>query len=1141
MIRILYTLLFFWLSFPLIAQQTKVSILNDGLIYKLAITETGIYQLNADYLSNLGIDLNAIDPRNISIYGNGGGMLPDAVSDERVDDLAENAIRVIGEDDGRFDAGDAVLFYAEAANEMYYDAEKNLFRLKKNVYDNQNFYFLKIQNTPGKRIAQQANLSNTDYSTSSFDALLHLEEEKVNLLDAFVNTQGSGRNWYGDQFKNISSYSYQFNFPNIITGDSVKIMATLAARNQTNSHFSIETDAGSFQSNLITNASGSFNNPTERTYAYIGTLDGSFMANSDNIKLDVVYNGTEAWLDFITINARRELRLGTEQLQFRDARAQAYNSITYDIQNLSADAQIWDVSNPLNPKLQEINGSQFGASANATEFIAFTTSQTFTPASARAIGNQNLHAIEDADMIILFHERFTEAVAQLQEHRRIFSRLKVDTVRIDLLYNEFSSGRQDPTAIRDFAQMLYERNPNFKYLLLLGDGSFDYRNINNIPSEQNSNFIPVFETDNSLSPIKAYPSDDYYGLLDEGESGDLNGDLDIAIGRIPVKTAQEAMQMIEKIIRYETSPASLGDWRNRLVFIADDEDGNLHFRQTDGIAEEQNNLQNNYNQDKIYFDAFPQESTSGGEGFPLATEALNQAMFKGAIAVNYLGHGGSKGWAQERVLDRDRGDISGWSNFNRLPVFITATCSFTGYDDPNQVTAGEEVLLNPKGGGIALFTTVRAVFSSSNEALVKSVFDTMLYKVDGKRPTLGSIMQIAKNATSTSGGGVENNRKFTLIGDPAVQLALPKYNIVTTSINNRDVRQAGFDTLRALQRIVIEGEIQDERGQVFTAFNGELSPTIFDKEVKYFTLGQDESSRVDSFRLQNNTLFKGRASVEQGRFRFSFVMPKDINFSFGKGRISYYAKDTTQMTDASGIYDRVVIGGTADVLADDIGPEVDVFMNTEEFVFGSITSENPTLFVKLSDDNGINVAGNSIGHDLEAILDDDTQNTYLLNEFYESELNDYTKGVVRFPLANLEPGLHSIRVRAWDIANNSAEGYTEFVVAESAEIALRRILNYPNPFFDRTCFQFEHNLAGQELDIAIQIFTISGRLVKTLEKRIFAEGFIVAANDCIEWDGTDDYGSPLAKGIYLYNVQLKSNIDVTKTAKSGFQKIVLLK
>jgi len=1128
--------------------NTYTSALSDGEIYKIAVTENGIYKLDANFLADeLGIDLSGVDPRTIKIYGNGGGMLPELAGAERIDDLEENTIQVVGEDDGNFDAEDYVLFYGQGSSEWKYDPESGTFAAQKNIYTNENYYFLKISPGNGKRIATQNSLASGDYTTTTFDDFQHFEEDKVNLLDQFTQGQGSGKRWYGDQFRNIQEYTYGFTFPNIVVGDPVHIQARMASRDRQAQTFSILTENGqSFQSETMSLSSISFSEPSVYRYADVGSLEAEFEAPGDALNFTVRYTGDDGWFDFLTVNARRELRLVEgEQLDFRDHFSTAYGSTTYQLNAVSANTAVWEITDPLQAKLQEVrrNGTSLDFSASSSElreFIAFDANQAPAPTPVGRIENQNLHGLDGLEMAIIFHKDFTEQAARLLEHRRSHSNLAVDTVRIDLLYNEFSSGKQDPVAVRDFAKMLYDRTPDFQFLLLFGDASFDYRNIK---GGENSNFVPVYETDNSESPLDAFPADDFFALLDDDEGVNLRGALDIAVGRIPVKTNQEARQVVDKIINYETNPTTLGDWRNRLAFVADDEDGNLHITDTDrDIAKLAKNQYPNFNQEKIYLDAFPQVSTAGGEAFPLATEAIDKNIFKGVLALNYLGHGGSKGWAQERVLDKDRGDIRNWDNFDKLPVFITATCSFTGFDDRNQVTAGEEVLLTPDGGGIALYSTVRGVFANSNAALVEAVFDTMFTKINGELPTLGQIMQFGKNSTSIGNG--TNSRKFMLFGDPALQLALPRYNVQTTRINSQDLQASKSDTLRALQKVTIEGEVRDDNGQLLTNFNGEVFPTIFDKEVNYTTLAQDPRSDTFNFVLQKNIIFKGRASVRNGQFKFTFVVPKDINFTFGKGRISYYAADKTSMVDAAGSYEEIIIGGTdPDAQADDQGPQVDVFMNTEDFVFGSITNENPTLLVKLADDNGINVAGNSIGHDLEGILNENTKETIILNDFYEAELDDYTRGEVRYPLNELEDGRYQIRVRAWDVANNVSEGYTEFVVASTDEVALKHVLNYPNPFVNSTCFQFEHNLADQELEVLINIYTISGRLVKTLEKRIFADGFIVANNNCIEWDGTDDFGDQLARGVYLYrvNVRAVNTGDIDLTGESNFEKLVILK
>ncbi|HPH20982.1 MAG TPA: type IX secretion system sortase PorU, partial [Haliscomenobacter sp.] len=454
-------------------------------------------------------------------------------------------------------------------------------------------------------------------------------------------------------------------------------------------------------------------------------------------------------------------------------------------------------------------------------------------------------------------------------------------------------------------------------------------------------------------------------------------------------------------------------------------------------------------------------------------------------------------------------------------------------------TAGEEVLLNPRGGAVALYSTVRAVYASENASLTRLA----LLELFGEGPdaTIGDAMRNAKN--QLSGGTLVNSRKFALIGDPSMQLAIPRYSVQTSTINGRPA-QNNLDTLRALQKVVVEGVVLDEQGNLLNDFNGVVYPTVFDKPFRAATLGQDPGSpKGYQFEVQKNVIFKGRASVRNGRFTFTFVVPKDINYAFGLGKISYYAADTLRMSDATGAFKQITIGGNSpDGLSDQQGPEVEVFMNSLDFVFGGITNPDPLLLVSLRDDNGINVVGNSIGHDLEAVLDEDTQNSLLLNDFFEAKLDDYTQGEVRYPISSLAEGLHKIRVKAWDIANNSSEGYTEFIVASSADIALKHVLNYPNPFTDRTCFQFEHSASNQQIDILLQVYTISGRLVKTIETSVLSDGAL-RQGDCIEWDGRDDFGDKLARGVYLYKIKVRANLPGGSALKgeSKFEKLVLLK
>jgi len=1134
--------------------NTEVSALSDGDIYQFTVVDRGLYRLSYDFLKNsLKIaNLDNIDPRTIKVYGNGAGMVPAFSEDDRQDDLVENHIQVVGEEDGKFNTGDYILLYSEGLDKWRYDATAGEFVMEKHLYDTQKSYFLKISAGNGLRVASQNSLSSTAYTATSFDDYARLEEDKRNLLHEWTNeTQGSGQKWYGDKLMVSRELKYDklFSFPNLDVATPVKIKAEMAIRAKTSSRFTLSLNGQSFQSASV-NSVPSFTgiNFNLNRYANIATINTTASFSQSDFDVLVSYphpqntdDQSEAWLDYIQLNVRRALSMSGNQLLFRDVQTTGYPNATFALSDAGSTTAVWDVTDPLRPKLQEtaLNGAQlsFGVTTQSLrEFIAFNTNTGFnTPEAVGKIPNQNLHGITRADMLIIYHPDFEAAAQQLAQHRNSHSNLSVTLAPIGQVYNEFSSGARDLAAIRDFAKMIYERDVNFRYLLLIGDGSFDARDVYGL----GGNFIPVFERE-ALDALFAFPTDDYYGIFYGANSSNLIiGSLNVGIGRLPVKTPDEAQAVVSKIIQYDTNPAAYGDWRNQLVFIGDDEDNNQHIGDADGIANRIKNSFPYFNINKLYVDAFPQVNTLGGDRVPALTEAINKAIFKGALVMTYLGHGGPKGLAQERILSIS--DITAWDNDQRTPLLVTATCTFAGFDDPAFVTAGEEVILNPRGGAMALMTTTRAVFANSNAVLTESALNRLFQPVDGHAASLGEAMRLAKN--TFTGESVVNARKFGLLGDPAQQIALPELKVATTFVDAHDVSDGQSDTLRALQRVTVKGIVTDAAGQLLPDFNGTVFPTVYDKVQNILTLGQDPGSSVRAFSLQKNVLFKGRATVLNGQFTFTFVVPKDINYQFGRGRISFYAADTDAMKDASGFYDGIVIGGTfAGAIVDNEGPVVEVFMNTEDFVFGGITNEKPVLLAKLQDDNGINVVGNSIGHDLDGVLDDNTQNTYLLNDFYEAELDDYTRGTVRYPLAKLAEGRHTMRVKAWDVANNSAEGYTEFIVAASEQIALEHVLNYPNPFTDRTCFQFDHNMAGQELDVLIQIYTISGRLVKSLEHMMVSDG-AMRLDDCIDWDGRDDYGDRLARGVYLYKVKVRSRLTGNNTlnGESDFEKLVILK
>jgi len=1097
----------------LATRNSSASVLATGNWYKIRIAETGIYKIDYDLLKNMGINPDQIDPRKIQLFGNGGGMLPQPNSAQRPNDLSENSIYVFGEADGKFDKSDYILFFGQGPHVWYYDQNDKIYKHVFNYYSDYAFYFLTVGQNTGLRIQNKEILTeNPDIVTTTYNYITFHEKVYRTEVSDYVK---SGRDWFGEEFSVTTKQEFTFSIPEISLSSPVRFISSVAGRSAATNYFSINVAGNSFTQKML----GVYTSDYLAEYCYPVTNIFSFLPTSGTIKFSYSYQKNEStsagWLNYITLNARANLLINSGQFSFRDTSALHSGIIEYRITSSKSEISIWDVSDINNPisikKVKDGNQYYFRSDEDTLrQYIAFVSGGEKIPVFVEKIKNQNLHAIENVDMIIVTKALFYEAAKKLADHRAQNDHLNVQIVLIDDIYNEFSSGAQDVTAIRDFVRFVYLKDSvpekNLKYLLLFGNASYDYRNI--LPS--NTNFIPTYQSLRIYSPINSYASDDYFSFLDD-EEGDwenvssFDDKMDISVGRIPVSTLSEAHDVVDKIINY-SSNKSFGDWRNKVLFVSDDVDDsglNAHFTHSEYLSDYLSKNVKNVNVEKIYMDAYVQVSGSNGHKYPDAQAAINEQMQKGVLIVNYIGHGGEVGWAHERVLEIS--DINSWTNFDKLPVFITATCEFSRYDDPERVSAGQHVLLNPNGGGVALLTTSRVVYISGNETLTSNMFKDNLFEKTGNRyKTLGEILITTKNRT----GSDPNTRKFILLGDPSMQIAIPELNVITTSLP---------DTLKALEEVTIAGEIQDISGNVLTDFNGTLCPTIFDKATLMKTLDNDNKGLSLPFTLMKNVIYKGKSSIDSGNFTFSFIVPKDISYAEGNGKISYYAYNT-QM-DACGNDMDIIVGGTSsEAIADYTPPVIKLYIGDTNFINGGITDENPLLLAKVYDENGINTTGNGVGHEILCFLDSDAP--VIINDYYQSLLNSYQYGEIRFPFQSLSEGEHTVSIKVWDVANNSAEASLTFYVKSSDEPTIRNIFNFPNPFTQETYFSFEHNFGSDVINVRIDIFDIMGSLVRTIEQDIVSEGPRIST---ISWNPSFDYGVTYKSGLFVYRITLTND------------------
>ncbi|RNC86175.1 MAG: hypothetical protein ED557_04880 [Balneola sp.] len=1145
--------------------------LANGTWYKIPVRSRGIYQLNATYLSNLGIDVSAIDPRNIQLWGTDGLPLPEPNSDDRPE-FAEIPIIVEGESDGSFDANDRVIFYGNSAHRESRVVSSVSFNHSIHPYSDENYIFLTIGNSAGQRISTANSDLSPTRTITDFDDFIWLEEE----LTKTETKQKSGRYWLGQTIPSSAQNQivsvFRDTLPDIDTNVPIRVSGQIYLRSTSTTSFQLYFNDEEFRGFSIARLTGdytSYENNSARRYVFNNASFSPEITNGIlelSLRMGNTDSGANAFIDYFRFVVRRKLTAVNNRLFFFGPEDGATTEIGQFVLNgFSSIPYAFDVTNPIDP--QQLSVSQSGSSFNLNyntdpnnKIIVQTN--LFTPNQGTEVPNQNLHNPGVyPDYVIVTSELFEDFAQELAD-MRAEDGLTPLVVTQNQILNEFSAGITDPTAIRDFLKYLWDRaaldgQTAPKYLLLFGDTTYDTKNI---IANSFTNYVLTYQTSESIHRVNSFGSDDFFSLMDDSE-GLLNSSArsDIGIGRISAQTRSEAAIALDKIRRYE-NPANDGDWQNLFTFAADDDfpqaslNRDLHVENADGTLRSMDLYGAGARSKKIYLFDYAEEITGAGRQIPGATADFINTINKGTLVTNYSGHGNTQTLSDEEFYTSDL--ISQMTNRDKLTLFVTATCQFGRYDDINAQSGAELLFFANNGGAIAAFTTTRVVYTSSsssslNYGLNIELSQNMLERnADGEPLTLGEIYLRTKN---TSVGSEQNNRKFILLGDPALQFALPNKSAEISAVNELDVSANDTTvTIQALDRVTLRGNIKNVEGEIESSFNGEVTITLFDaprtvsipsdrewlEEPDDCYLNQNTALEC-TYKAENDILFKGKTIAENGEYSITLVIPKDISFSPENGRILIYAKDGN--TTAGGSFTDVIFNGVNSLAVNDgNGPELDVYLNDQTFINGSLTTSAPTLIVELSDSSGINTTGTGVGHEIIATIDTKPQQTYVLNDFFEGTLNDYRSGRIEYPLEEIPEGNYALKVRAWDVHNNPSENEIFFEVASNQDLVVDNVYNYPNPMNNVTSFTFEHNQQGNPLDVDINIYTLSGKPVQRIQEYIPPSNTL-SSYASIPWNGRDRDNDRLGNGTYIYVLRVTTDTPEGRKTTEKIEKLVIIR
>jgi hypothetical protein len=1104
-----------WKAASLLSKAAALipSVLASGDWYRIPITEEGIYRLDAKFLSSAGIDVSSLDPRTIKIYGNGGMEVPEASEASRTVDLAQNAIYVEGESDGKFDSGDYVLFYGCGTRGVRYDSTSHLYLHYIHDYTEANYYWLTFGGTAGKRMAQVPSLTGQpDIVADSFTDMVAIEEEKVNLLS-------SGRQWYGQTISGpTGSFTYVNVLQDLVPDQTITYRYSLVAHSDEAPTFTVREGSTVLGTHTLS-ASYGYLYATGGTYQRSGTSTLANNTSQLNIQMSAL-SSSQGWIDWVEISFPRRLWAANNVLRFRSPDVSAL--VEYHLQQFGTMPIILDVTTQDAVKMITGVGGSYTFRRQETlgrpsQYYAAVSAGWKTPAGATKMANQNLRGYADgADFIIVTSTEFMAAAQRLKAHREnpAYGGLKTYIADIAAIYNEFSGGLPDVSALRDYLRYAYDNwTPRPQFVLLLGEGTYDYKGL----LGTRSTYVPTWQSVESRDEIYSYTTDDFFVRFGSGNA------VSLASGRITSRSVAEANLVIDKIIRYDQESAK-DLWKMRMLFVGDDAftteggevgDRTIHSDDQETLAGSRF-TPDEFEKKKIYIAEYPTVNTAVGRRKPAANQAIIDQVNQGVLIFNYAGHGNSDLLAHEHIFEVQT-SVPQLTNASRLSVWYLATCGFSQYDDPKAYTGSEFLMNKPDGGAVAVVSATRKVYQGANAALNQGTYQRMF-----TRDSYGRLI-VERPATAlflykaATGDYDPNDQKFCFMGDPTMRLQYPALFAMIDSINGERVdsvnglpRTAPVQ-VQSLSRVSVSGTLRNGQNLVDQSFDGRATVVLNDatrvQVIVNFYPGTNWS-----YLATGETIYRGDNTVHNGRFHATLVVPKDIAYadSTSRGRLVAYFSGTE--SDGAAYTSNVrVAGADSTVRNDGKGPDISLYINSRDFRPGDMVSQDPILVVDLRDSNGINTSGSSIGHRLEAWVNGSLQSLDLTG-YYASKLDDYRQGSIEYPLKDLSLGRNTLRVRAWDAFDNSSTAETYFEVASADGLTLADVYNYPNPFSESTLFTFRHNQTVP-LKVTVKVYSVAGRLIQIIETITNGEPYVR-----IPWDGRDREGDAIANGVYLYRI-----------------------